>query len=233
VLPHKFLIKLYSLIYEFPGANENSQFNNLVISAIENSFICKSSYFGEDLSASLISISLANIGTLHIVWIFYYFANFVLSFWKIQNSNWNGQIKSAYAQFKGTKAQRLRSCAYFADNNNADFVIFPNGKNQLAKRGIGHDELHQPRPFTWSCAFPNIEICLLLLNSSFDHLLFILSRLQKTSTAHQNTKQKHNQPDCRKRTKSAETNHSVGLCVHCHLGQLPRKQAVCQLEKNN
>ena len=44
-----------------PEGQTNSQFIIMLKSVLDNSFICKSSYFMEDFSASLISISLANI----------------------------------------------------------------------------------------------------------------------------------------------------------------------------
>ena len=75
MLSHKFLVKLTTQIYNFsenentesrqpPTLKEgqtNSQFKIILKSVLDNSFVCKSSYFMEDFSASLISISLANI----------------------------------------------------------------------------------------------------------------------------------------------------------------------------
>ena len=114
MLSHKFLVKLTTQIYNFsenenteslqpptvpPTLKEeqtNSQFKIILKTVLDNSFICKSSYFMEDFSASLISISLANIVRLQnskkyqfeiIVLLF------GLSFRKIQNNYWNGTIK--------------------------------------------------------------------------------------------------------------------------------------------
>ena len=60
VLSHKFLIKLTSQIFDFLE-NSNSHSQTMLKNVLDNRFICKLSYFMEDFSASLISISLANI----------------------------------------------------------------------------------------------------------------------------------------------------------------------------
>ena len=50
------------------------------MSVLNNGSICKSTYFGEDFSAALISISLANIVMLQISNKYYFYYHFAICF---------------------------------------------------------------------------------------------------------------------------------------------------------